>query len=103
MVFSQSESNAKEVFLFQNIESDKKSEVTHLKAVCFLRPTAANITALLGHLREPRFSEYHLCTNLVLSLSCTTFVPFHDQLVVVIMNRFLQHFAQEFSQANRRG
>jgi vacuolar protein sorting-associated protein 45 len=63
MVYSQSESNSKEVFLFQSLDAAKKDEVTHLKAICFLRPTADNIKLLLDHLKEPRFSEYHICTS----------------------------------------
>lgn len=61
MVYSQSESNAKEVFLFQNVEVAVNDEITHLKAICFLKPTADNMVTLKKHLKDPKFSEYHLC------------------------------------------
>lgn len=83
MVFSQSEATTKEVFLFRSIvprkgtltdekgnlldeeldESQQLKAVSHLKAVCFLRPTAENITLLERHLEKPRFASYHLCSS----------------------------------------
>ena len=32
----------------------------HMAAVCLIRPTPENIRTLVGHLREPRFREYHV-------------------------------------------
>jgi vacuolar protein sorting-associated protein 45 len=94
MVFSQSEATTKEVFLFRSIvprkgtltdergklldeeldEADQLKAVSHLKAVCLLRPTAENITLLERHLEKPRFASYHICassnTARPISVSC---------------------------------
>lgn len=61
MAFSQSELLQKEVFLVETVESAAKESMTHLKAVCFLRPTSENIQHLKRVLSNPRFGEYHLC------------------------------------------
>lgn len=61
MAFSQSELLQKEVFLVETVESAAKESMTHLKAVCFLRPTSENIQHLKRVLNNPRFGEYHLC------------------------------------------
>lgn len=60
LAFSQSELLQKEVFLVETVDSVSKEIMTHLKAVCFLRPTAQNIQHLKRHLTSPRFGEYHL-------------------------------------------
>ena len=40
--------------------------MTHMSAVCLLRPTPDNIKALVAHLKEPKFKEYHIFfTNIV--------------------------------------
>lgn len=63
VVYSQSELLQKEVFLVELIDSISMSNETmsHLKAVCFLRPTSENIQLLRRQLRNPRFGEYYLC------------------------------------------
>jgi vacuolar protein sorting-associated protein 45 len=97
MVYSQSESNAKEVFLFQGIEVDKKSEISHLKAVCFLRPTAANISALLAHLRAPRFAEYHIYFTNILPKAFLKQIAEADEQEVV---RTVQEYFSDFYAVN---
>ncbi|KAJ4831823.1 vacuolar protein sorting-associated protein 45 [Turnera subulata] len=63
VVYSQSELLQKEVFLVELVDSMAKSResMSHLKAVCFLRPTSENIQLLRRQLLSPRFGEYHLC------------------------------------------
>jgi vacuolar protein sorting-associated protein 45 len=39
---------------------DTSSQTGHMKAICFLRPTEANIGRLMKELISPRFSEYHV-------------------------------------------
>ncbi|CAM8939926.1 unnamed protein product [Rhodiola kirilowii] len=62
VVYSQSELLQKEVFLVELIDSVSMSNETmsHLKAICFLRPTTDNIQLLRRQLRNPRFGEYHI-------------------------------------------
>lgn len=63
VVYSQSELLKKEVFLVEMVDSISKSResMSHLKAVCFLRPTLENVHHLRRQLASPRFGEYHLC------------------------------------------
>ncbi|XP_021605093.1 vacuolar protein sorting-associated protein 45 homolog isoform X2 [Manihot esculenta] len=62
VVYSQSELLQKEVFLVELVDSISKSKesMSHLKAVCFLRPTSDNIQHLRWQLANTRFGEYHL-------------------------------------------
>jgi len=80
-VYSQTEILQKEVYLVsrlddvksnpllhvdnnKNSKSSKQDETTtsHLKAICFLRPTEGNVGLIVRELstRQPRYSEYHL-------------------------------------------
>ena len=44
----------------QQQQSDKnKNKSSHLKAVCFVRPTEISVGMLVRELKEPRFAEYH--------------------------------------------
>ncbi|KAK6938303.1 Sec1-like protein [Dillenia turbinata] len=62
VAYSQSELLQKEVFLVELVDSISMSKepMSHLKAVCFLRPTSENIHRMQRQLRSPRFGEYHL-------------------------------------------
>lgn len=47
-------------------EHEEKEKMKHLKAVCFIRPTATSIESLKLHLRSPKYKEYHVFfTNIV--------------------------------------
>lgn len=69
-VYSQTEILQNEVYLVSRLEDtqnnsglsqeQQQQSTSHLKAVCFLRPTDANIGLLKKELAEPRFAEYHL-------------------------------------------
>jgi hypothetical protein len=48
------------VFLVESIDSDH-SDMLHLKAIVFVRPSKDNLARLRHELREPKFAEYHLC------------------------------------------
>jgi vacuolar protein sorting-associated protein 45 len=67
-VYSQTEILQNEVYLVSRLEDvQNKSNLqqhqqptSHLKAVCFVRPTDANMGLLVRELAKPRFAEYHL-------------------------------------------
>ena len=66
-VYSQTEILEKEVYLVSRLEDvetkshlQEQQPTSHLKAVCFLRPTDANMGLLIRELSKPRFAEYHL-------------------------------------------
>lgn len=51
----------------QSSVSPKAQHPSHLKAVCFLRPTEVNVGLLVRELARPRFSEYHIFFTGILS------------------------------------
>ena len=61
MVYTQSEILEKEVYLVDRIETLNREKITHLKAVCFVRPTAENISRLCKELKDPKYGQYYLC------------------------------------------
>eukprot|EP00250_Pteridium_aquilinum_P035063 c8549_g1_i1 orf=81-1778(+) len=93
VVFSQSELLQKEVFLVETVESAAKESMTHLKAVCFLRPTAENIQHLKRVLNNPRFGEYHLYFSNVLKNSYIQILGDADEHEVV---QQVQEFYADF-------
>jgi vacuolar protein sorting-associated protein 45 len=71
MVYSQTEIIGKQVFLVERLEAgnddEEKAPMEHLKAVVFVRPTAASIKALQAVLKSPKYKEYHLFFSNILS------------------------------------
>lgn len=67
MVYTQSEILEKEVYLVDRIETLNREKITHLKAVCFVRPTAENISRLCKELKDPKYGQYYLYFSNVLS------------------------------------
>jgi vacuolar protein sorting-associated protein 45 len=69
-VYSQTEILKKEVYLVSRLDEGSgpvDPSSSHLKAVCFLRPTEANLGLLVKELSAPRFAEYHLFFSGILS------------------------------------
>eukprot|EP01128_Nolandella_sp_AFSM9_P000486 TRINITY_DN10643_c0_g1_i1.p1 TRINITY_DN10643_c0_g1~~TRINITY_DN10643_c0_g1_i1.p1 ORF type:complete len:561 (+),score=134.15 TRINITY_DN10643_c0_g1_i1:119-1684(+) len=66
VVYSQSEILQEEVYLFEQISNQSREVMAHLKAICFLQPTAENLQLLKKELRKPKYGEYYLFfTNVV--------------------------------------
>lgn len=61
MVYAQSEILQKEVFLFERIDLGGRKTMKDLSAMCFLRPTDENITALVRELSDPKYDNYFIC------------------------------------------
>ena len=69
-VYSQTEILSNDVYLVSRLDDTKQQQQqqqqqqssgksSHLKAVCFVRPTETSVGLLVRELKEPRFSEYH--------------------------------------------
>jgi vacuolar protein sorting-associated protein 45 len=63
-VYSQTEILGNEVYLVARLDDTSKQQQnhaksSHLKAVCFVRPTETSVGLLVRELKEPRFAEYH--------------------------------------------
>merc|ERR1711934_41082 len=59
-VYTQSEVLKQEVFLVERIDNETAEKLMHMKAVCFLRPSYSSLRAVSRHLRDPKYSEYHI-------------------------------------------
>jgi vacuolar protein sorting-associated protein 45 len=64
VAFSQSEILQKEVYLFELLDTPTREVMTHLKAICFVRPTQENLFLLRDELRKPKYEQYHLCMKI---------------------------------------
>ncbi|KAJ7561329.1 hypothetical protein O6H91_03G024100 [Diphasiastrum complanatum] len=93
VAMSQSELLQKEVFLVEKVDSGAKELMTHLKAVCFLRPTLENIQYVKSHLSSPRFGEYHLYFSNVLKNTAIQILADADEHEVV---QQVQEFFADF-------
>ena len=65
MVYSQSKILDKHVYLVERLDA-KHEPMMHLRALCLLRPTPANLDLITKELSEPKYAEYNLFfTNIV--------------------------------------
>ena len=54
------------MYLVETLDAQHAANVSHMSAVCLLRPVPENVRLLLAHLKEPKFKEYHIFfTNIV--------------------------------------
>ena len=64
-VYSQTEILSNDVYLVSRLDDKKQRQQqdsgasSHLRAVCFVRPTEMSVGMLVRELKQPRFSEYH--------------------------------------------
>ena len=66
-VYSQTEILSNDVYLVSRLDDTSKQQSagdgtgksSHLKAVCFVRPTEISVGMLVRELKQPRFAEYH--------------------------------------------
>jgi len=95
MVFSMGELLQRDVFLVETLDA-KHEALGHLKAVCLLRPTQANVKELCRHLREPKFLEYHVFFTNILPQDMLRSLADADHLSVVkqVQECYADFFAQ---------
>lgn len=73
------------------------AKTSHLKAVCYLRPTEINAGLLVKELSRPRFAEYHLFFSGVLSTGLLRLLAENDEHELV---RQVQEFYGDFLPVN---
>jgi vacuolar protein sorting-associated protein 45 len=61
------------------LKEESLGHTAHMKAVCFLRPTQANVGLLIQELSLPRFSEYHLFFSGILPPSLLNLLAESDE------------------------
>jgi len=82
--------------------SDKKTEskTSHLKAICFLRPTEGNVGLLVRELssKTPRYSEYHLFFTGIVPTSLLRLLADNDEYEYI---KQIQEFYCDFLPVNQ--
>lgn len=73
------------------------TNMTHMSAVCLLRPVPENIRMLLAHLKEPVFKEYHIFFTNIVTQDLLRKLADADHLQVV---RQVQEFYADFYALN---
>ena len=64
-LLSQSQALAQDIFLIHNLgtkipDSVGQSNLSHLAAIIFVRPTEKNIKEIIQHLQAPKHKSYHI-------------------------------------------
>lgn len=82
-VYSQTEILSNEVYLVSRLDDTqhngpKSKFPSHLKAVCFIRPTESNIQLLGRELQHPRFTEYHIFFTGTMTAGLLRILAEHD-------------------------
>ncbi|RKP06825.1 Sec1-like protein [Thamnocephalis sphaerospora] len=83
VVTTQSTLLEKETYLVDRVDNRQRDKMKHLKCVCFVRPTADSIQALVDELRDPRYSKYYLFFSNTLKKSMIERLAEVDQHEVV--------------------
>lgn len=99
-VYSQTEIMNQKVYLVSNISDHQASSSasgSHLKAVCFVRPTPASIEAIGNELKKPRFAEYHIFVSGILPSGLLRSLAQHDGSEKVVQ---VQEFYADFVPIN---
>lgn len=61
LVATQSTLLSHQIYLTDRIDNRKRDRLSHLKCICFLRPTRKSLECLAEELHEPHYGEYYLC------------------------------------------
>lgn len=100
-VYSQTEILKNEVYLVARLDDNKQQhhqKNSHLKAVCYLRPTEATVNLLAQELSSnPRFAEYHLFFSGILTSGLLRMIAENDTSERV---RQVQEFYGDFVPIN---
>lgn len=81
----------------QNSPPPQTVKTSHLKAVCFLRPTEINAGLIVRELARPRFAEYHLFFTGIVPSSLLRLIAENDEMELV---RQVQEFYGDFLPIN---
>ena len=83
LALSQSEILKEEVYLFEKIGQPNREAMTHLQAICFLRPTENTLEELKKELRDPTYGTYYLFFTNSVSEQYLREIAYADELEVV--------------------
>jgi vacuolar protein sorting-associated protein 45 len=83
LALSQSEILKEEVYLFEKLGQPNREAMTHLQAICFLRPTESTLEDLKKELRDPKYGTYYLFFTNSVSEQYLREIAYADELEVV--------------------
>jgi len=83
LALSQSEILKEEVYLFEKLGQSNREPMTHLQAICFLRPTESTLEDLKKELRDPKYGTYYLFFTNTVSEQYLREIAYADELEVV--------------------
>jgi hypothetical protein len=84
------------VYLVESLEAPHNN-MTHMAAVCLVRPTNDNVKAIVAHLKEPKFKEYHIFFTNIVTQDILRRLADADHLQVV---KQVQEFYADFYAVN---
>ena len=97
LVYSQSQIMEKEVFLVERL-GEEHERMTHLNAIVFVRPTAANVALLKKEMKEPKYGKYYMFFSNVLNQGHLAELAEADEHEVVEQ---VQEYFADFFAVNR--
>ncbi|KAJ3015577.1 vacuolar protein sorting-associated protein 45 [Thoreauomyces humboldtii] len=97
MVMTQTQLLQREVYLIDRIDNWQREKMKHLKCICFVRPTAESVQALIEELRDPRYGDYYLYFSNTLKKSDIERLAEVDEHEVV---REIQEYYADFLSIN---
>ncbi|CAL3965958.1 hypothetical protein PZA11_002769 [Diplocarpon coronariae] len=75
-----------EVYLIDRLDNQNREKMRHLRCLCFVRPSADSIQALIDELREPKYGEYNIYfSNVVKKSSLERLAEADDHEVVKLV------------------
>ncbi|EGG01948.1 uncharacterized protein MELLADRAFT_78910 [Melampsora larici-populina 98AG31] len=83
-----------EIYLTDSITNPTRDRMSHLKCICFLRPTPESLAAMEEELRNPRYKEYWLYFSNILKKSDIEMLAEADEHEVV---REIQEFFADYA------
>ena len=55
------------------LDNQAREKMSHLRCLCFVRPSPESIQFLIDDLREPKYGEYYLCTDVDFPLNSSIY------------------------------
>ncbi|CCD25540.1 Vps45p NDAI_0F02220 [Naumovozyma dairenensis CBS 421] len=84
MCATQSELLKNEIFLIDTIENKNRDVMRHLKCLVYIKPVEESIQCLIDELNNPKYGEYHVFFNNLISKSQLERLAEADNLEVVV-------------------
>ncbi|PBP23832.1 vacuolar protein sorting-associated protein 45 [Diplocarpon rosae] len=82
-----------EVYLIDRLDNQKREKMRHLRCLCFVRPSADSIQALIDEVREPKYGEYNIYfSNVVKKSSLERLAEADDHEVVRLVQEMFADY-----------